>query len=117
MRKLKCLRCDGTMEFLMREKFQKGNMGPWVGNINFSMQGGFEMEVCSCTKCGRLEFFLPDFHEEKGEVPEFDDEEILQTDCDIVRVSREGIPQVRCPACGATHDFDYPQCPFCGCGS
>lgn len=52
MRKLNCLRCETPMTFLMREKFQKGDMGVWVGNLNFSMQGGFEMEVYNCTKCG-----------------------------------------------------------------
>ena len=31
----------------------------------------------------------------------------------IVGVSRDGVPQVRCRACGKTHDFDYPNCPYC----
>ena len=31
----------------------------------------------------------------------------------IIGVSMEGIPQVRCPACGHRHDFDYPRCPKC----
>ncbi len=26
----------------------------------------------------------------------------------------EGVPHVRCPACGATHDFDAVKCPNCG---
>ena len=26
----------------------------------------------------------------------------------------DGLPQRKCPRCGKDHDFDYPQCPFCG---
>lgn len=112
MRNLNCLRCEGSMEFLMREKFQKGESGAWVGNLNFNFRGGFEMDVYSCAKCGRLEFFLP--HRE-DETEEIEPEESLGHEADnIVCVSKDGIPQVRCPACGRTHDFDYPQCPHCG---
>ncbi len=25
----------------------------------------------------------------------------------------ESLPQRQCPRCGKSHDFDYPQCPFC----
>ena len=25
----------------------------------------------------------------------------------------EELPQRQCPRCGKSHDFDYPQCPFC----
>lgn len=110
---LKCPVCQGKMAFLMEEKFQKGDMGPWVGNINLTMQGGFEMEVYACCKCGKLEFFLP---EGSAEWPEDPEEEILETpesDMDIVGVSMDGVPQVRCPACGRNHDFDYPRCPRC----
>ena len=112
MRTINCLRCGGKMAFLMQEKFQKGNMGIWVGNINLSMQGGFEMEVYSCPKCGKLEFYLPS----GGEYEESEMEtEALPPDADssIVGVSMDGIPQVRCPACGSKHDFDFPSCPKC----
>ena len=114
MRKLACLRCGTKMEFLMCEKFQKGDMGPWVGNINFSMQGGFEMEVYSCSRCGELEFFLPDVPQEEIEIPEEIDQPQFDGDISIVCVNHAGIPQVRCRACGTLHDFDYPQCPKCG---
>lgn len=103
------------MEYLMCEKFQKGDMGVWVGNLNFSMQGGFEMEVYSCPNCGKLEFFQPGVPEEDIEAPDMGDDFVPpELDKNIVCVSREGIPQVRCPACGVKHDFDYPQCPKCG---
>ena len=114
MRKLNCLRCETPMTFLMREKFQKGDMGVWVGNLNFSMQGGFEMEVYSCTKCGKLEFYLPDVPYEEPEIPDDIGTPQLNEDVPIVCVNHAGIPQVRCPVCGILHDFDYPQCPKCG---
>lgn len=116
MRKLACLRCGTPMEFLMQEKFQKGDMGVWVGNLNFSMQGGFEMEVYNCSRCGKLEFFLPHIPEKEIEIPEIQEEYVLPPEgsSPIVCVNNAGIPQVRCRACGILHDFDYPQCPKCG---
>ena len=102
------------MAFLMREKFQKGDMGVWVGNLNFTMQGGFEMEVYSCPRCGKLEFYLPDVPPEEFEVPEDIAVPQFREDVPIVCVNHEGIPQVRCCVCGILHDFDYPRCPKCG---
>ncbi len=29
-------------------------------------------------------------------------------------VPSEDLPQQTCPACGKSHDFDYPKCPHCG---
>lgn len=26
----------------------------------------------------------------------------------------DDLPQKQCPACGKSHDFDYPRCPYCG---
>ena len=31
-------------------------------------------------------------------------------------VMDDSLPQRQCPQCGKLHDFDYPQCPFCGYG-
>lgn len=101
------------MAYLMRERFQKGDSGALVGNLNFSFRGGFEMDVYSCRSCGRLEFFLPDTEESYAE-PEAAEDFPPDADCGIVGVSRDGMPQVRCSACGRNHDFDYPQCPYCG---
>ena len=112
MRTLDCIRCGGTMRFLMRESFQKGDSGAWVGNLSMHFRGGFEMEVYACSDCGRLEFFLPE--EDRPELVE--DVEIpegIDYNAGIAYVSREGIPQVRCPKCGYAHDFDYPACPRC----
>jgi transcriptional regulator with XRE-family HTH domain len=29
-------------------------------------------------------------------------------------VQEDQLPQRTCPQCGKNHDFDYPQCPYCG---
>lgn len=29
-------------------------------------------------------------------------------------VTSDELPQVKCPDCGKSHDFDYPACPHCG---
>jgi hypothetical protein len=115
MKKLNCLRCDSPMAFLMRETFQKGECGAWVGNLNFHFRGGFEMDVYNCPKCGRLEFFLPDWQEdETEEAVEVPEDLPPEPGSEITRVNRDGMPQVRCRACGKEHDFDYPTCPYCG---
>lgn len=114
MRRLDCLRCGTQMQFLLREKFQKGESGPWVGNLNFNFRGGFDMEVYNCPRCGKLEFFLPDVDPDRE--PEVDaaiDDLPPEAEQGIVGVSMDGIPQVRCPRCGRRHDFDYPKCPYC----
>jgi DNA-directed RNA polymerase subunit RPC12/RpoP len=115
MKKIDCLRCGVPMKFLMRESFQKGECGAWVGNLNFSFRGGYEMEVYRCPKCGKLEFFEPDWQaEESAECPEIMEGTQIDYDREITRVNRDGVPQVRCRACGKEHDFDYPACPYCG---
>ena len=98
----------------MRESFQKGECGAWVGNLNFSFRGGYEMEVYRCPKCGKLEFFEPDWQEKEPEEEPVFGELPPMPDGEITRVNREGIPQVRCRACLKEHDFDYPVCPHCG---
>ncbi len=113
MSRMNCLRCGTEMLYQARENLQKGDCGPWVGNLNFSLQGGFEVDIYTCPKCGKIELFQPGFldqkrfEEEQAELPP----EATQG---IVGVSMEGVPQVRCPYCGITHDFDYPECPKCG---
>lgn len=100
------------MAFLMRESFQKGESGAWVGNLNFHFRGGFEMDVYSCPNCGKLEFFLPESEDPEIEEPEMESMP-PDAECSIVGVSMDGIPQIRCPVCGRNHDFDYPRCPYC----
>lgn len=110
MKQLRCLRCDSAMEHIMREAFQKGSAGPWVGNLNFRFRGGLEMDVYCCKKCGKLEFFLP---ENEMEPEETEGLEELDYNAQVAFVSKEGMPQIRCPKCGYAHDFDYPRCPRC----
>ena len=112
MRELVCLRCGARMGFVKKERFQLGQTGFFLGDISNLMAGSLEMEIYCCPKCGKLEFFRPDDgandrNEEK--------EDALPPDAGshIVSVSRDGIPQVKCPVCGKVHDFDYPCCPYC----
>ena len=114
MNDIKCLRCDVPMEFLMRESFQKGACGAWVGNLNFNFRGGYEMEVYRCPRCGKLEFFEPDWQDKTEETDEFSQDVSPLEAGQITRVNMDGIPQVRCRCCGQEHDFDYPACPHCG---
>lgn len=112
MRVVNCTCCGSKMSFLMQEKFQKGDMGVWVGNLNFTMQGGFEMAVYSCPTCGKLEFFLPEESQDTTESVE-DMDLPPEAQQNIIGVSMDGVPQVRCPRCRRRHDFDYPRCPRC----
>ena len=113
MKHIKCLRCNVPMEFVMREAFQRGTCGAWVGNLNFSFRGGYELEMYRCPKCGKLEFFEPDWEEKTVEVRDNSNELPPMPDGEITRVNMDGIPQIRCRRCGREHDFDYPACPYC----
>lgn len=89
MKTLCCLRCKTQMEHLLREKLQLGQTGWILGDIPNLLSGAIELDLYSCPRCGKVEFFLP-----KGEAD-------------------PRIAQKKCPACGKTHDLDYPKCPFC----
>jgi len=111
MRNLACLRCGTKMGFVKTEQFQLGRTGIFLGDLSNLMAGSLEMEIYSCPKCGKYEFFRP---MEEMELQEEEETGLPPDgDCKIVGVSREGIPQVQCPACGKTHDFDYHHCPYC----
>ena len=112
MRKVSCPYCRKALSFLMKESFQKGDSGAWVGRITPHLRGGFEMEIYACPGCGKLEFFLPE--EEMEQLPEnMEEAELPEYGENIVRVSQYGVPQIRCPRCGHIHDFDSPRCPRC----
>ena len=113
MRELNCLRCGREMTFVRKEKLQLGQTGMFWGDLPNILAGALEVEIYACHKCGKLEFMMPGFPVEEEETPEFTEEELLDANANIVGVSMEGIPQVRCPRCGRRHDFDYPQCPHC----
>lgn len=87
-RNIDCLRCDRKMNYIRTEKLQFGQTGWILGDIPNLLAGAMEVDIYSCPKCRKVEFFLADDME-------------------------EGMPQKQCPKCGKMHDFDYPKCPFC----
>ena len=114
MKDLSCLRCGKTLAFLKREKIQLGQTGFVFGDWPNLIAGSLEAEIYYCRKCGKLEFYLPDFPQTELGEPEMDNDSFPpDAECEIVGVSMEGIPQVQCPVCGYQHDFDYPRCPKC----
>ena len=90
-RDLRCLRCGVTMNHAFTENIQLGKTSFLLGDWPNIIAGAMFVEVYCCPSCGKLEFFAA----EDG------------------NHSQSGIPQVTCPHCGHTHDFDYPSCPFC----
>ena len=114
MRRLKCLRCGEAMQFGKREKIQLGQTGFFFGDLPNLLAGALEVEIYFCLKCGKMELYMPGFPVEEVQAPQID-EDYFPPDAeqDIVSISMEGIPQIRCPACGTEHDFDYPKCPRC----
>lgn len=91
MRSLDCLRCDTKMEFLKRENVQLGKTGWFAGDLSNLLSGAMELEIYSCPKCGKVEFFQPFDGESTG----------------------DELPKRTCPKCGRVHDIDYPKCPSC----
>ena len=119
MRKTKCLRCDARMKFGMQQKFQMGQTSFLLGDWPNLMAGSLELEVWFCPKCGKVEFFVPGSTQnlpvkqpEPVQTEEFDYVGSVVNE-GIDAVSKDGMPQKKCPTCGKEHDFDYPRCPYC----
>ena len=119
MRKRKCLRCDAAMKFGMQQKFQLGQTSFLLGDWPNLMAGALELEVWFCPKCGKVEFFVPGSTQnlpvkqvEPAQTEEFDYVGSMVNE-GIDAVSKDGMPQKKCPTCGREHDFDYPRCPYC----
>ena len=119
MRKTKCLRCDARMKFGMQQKFQMGQTSYQLGDWPNLMAGALELEVWFCPKCGKVEFFVPGSTQnlpvkqpEPAQTEEFDYVGSMVSE-GIDAVSKDGMPQKKCPTCGREHDFDYPRCPYC----
>ena len=87
-RNINCLRCDGKMNHIRTENLQFGQTGWILGDLPNLLAGAMEVDIYSCPKCKKVEFFLAD-------------------------ATEDGLPQNQCPKCGKMHDFDYPKCPFC----
>ena len=111
MRTLRCGNCGGQPKFLKREKIQLGQTGFFSGDWGNILAGALEVEIYCCPGCGKIEFYQP--REQFAEPEVFDEDLPPESNQGIVGVSRDGIPQVRCRACGKTHDFDYHHCPYC----
>lgn len=90
MEKFACLRCNAPMKYAGREKIQLGQTGWVLGDLSNLLAGSLEVDIYSCSRCGKIEFFQSDSE-----------------------ASEEAVPQKRCPKCGKFHDFDYPKCPHC----
>ena len=86
---LLCLRCGHEMRFIKTEKLQLGQTGWLLGDLPNLLAGAMDVEIYSCPKCGKLEFYLAEAK------------------------TKDSVPQKQCPRCGKKHDFDYPKCPFC----
>ncbi len=86
--KLLCLRCGKEMIHKKTEKLQLGETGWILGDLPNLLSGAMEVEIYACSACRKLEFFM-------------------------VGAGEEELPQIKCPKCGRSHDFDYPKCPFC----
>ena len=119
MRKTKCLRCDARMKFGMQQKFQMGQTSFLLGDWPNLMAGALELEVWFCPKCGKVEFFVPGSTQnlpvkqpEPAQTEEFDYVGSMVNE-GIDALSKDGMPQKKCPTCGREHDFDYPRCPYC----
>lgn len=113
MRELKCLRCDAEMAFMKREKIQLGQTGAFFGDWPNIIAGALDTEIYCCTRCGKLEFFLPEIVVDEYDTLENSAFLPPEENQNIVGVSVDGVPQVKCPRCGRKHDFDYPKCIFC----
>lgn len=96
MKKLECLRCGSTMDCLGREKIQLGETGFLLGDLPNLFAGALEVEIYSCSSCGKMEFYRPILTKGQREA-----------------YAHSDIPQKQCPNCGEAHDFDYPKCPYC----
>ena len=91
LQEYKCLRCGTRMNHAITENIQLGKTSWIFGDWPNLIAGAMRVSVYCCPECGKLEFFAA----EDGEH------------------SLSDVPQVTCPNCGHSHDFDYPSCPFC----
>ena len=85
-----CSHCHTKMEHMLRDEIQLGKSGWILGTLPNLLSGALTVDVYVCPSCRKLEFFAP-------------------TD----ETTEESLPQLVCPSCGKSYDFDYPKCPYC----
>ena len=88
-----CASCGNELRFLKREDSQLGKTSFLLGDWPNLFAGALDVEMWGCPKCGKLNLYLARPEEELG---------------------GGGIAKIRCQACGAEYDLDYPKCPCCG---
>lgn len=93
------------------EKLQFGQTGWILGDLPNLLAGAMKVDIYSCPKCRKLEFYLADAEEELH----LAGDSFSEYECEFypADTKEEGLPQRQCPNCGKRHDFDYPKCPFC----
>ncbi len=82
------------MKFVGTEQVQLGQTGWLLGSLPNLLSGSLEVGIYICPKCKKIEFFSTS-------------EDPIASEAD------DALPQVVCPSCGKSHDFDYTKCPFC----
>lgn len=55
-----------------------------------------------------VQALIDEYHDEY-----YNPDNIIYPDYADFRDDIDELPQVECPHCGESHDFDYPKCPFC----
>ena len=95
MKRLNCLRCGASMEYLGEENLQLGKTGWLLGDLPNLFAGALRVKFFRCPHCGKLELF-------SGAMD--------PSDC----VREREVPRKTCPVCTAELDADCPCCPICG---
>ncbi len=90
MRDIKCLYCNTALNLIKSQKIQLGQAGWIFDDLPNILAGALEVDIYSCPKCGKIEFFQQENSNRENQ-----------------------IAQIKCPKCGRLHDIDYPKCPFC----
>ncbi|MBQ2376879.1 MAG: hypothetical protein II297_00605 [Clostridia bacterium] len=72
MKQLNCLRCQKEMRYIKREKLQLGKTDWLFGDLPNLIAGAMDVDVYTCTGCGKIEFFLAETHEENDPPPQPD---------------------------------------------
>ena len=125
---LLCLRCGKPMRFLMREDIQLGKQSFWH-DWNHLLHGALAVNIYVCPDCGKLEFHAPaKMFAAEDAARDAKPGGIVALRCDACgAILPKGekvcsacgdagallLPQIKCPACGALHDFDDVRCPYC----